>query len=228
VPFQFNPLLLRLHADYRRGALTADQVKSIFLAIESMFVRRLFTSAPVRDDNQFLIELYDASSKASDRAEAFAESLSRPQLGWPDDADFVEGVVRYPLYFASHPDQRKLVVEALEDSHEHRAAVRYDQLDLQLITPLLPRSEWLAELGVAEDQYWKAVGALGNFTWMPRGRAPDLGVAERKKELLRMTRYGLELVKDFAQVQRWTVDEIENRSRRLAERAVQVWPGPRR
>ena len=43
-----------------------------------------------------------------------------------------------------------------------------------------------------------------------------------------MTRYGLELVKDFAQIQRWTAEEIEHRSRRMAERAVQVWPAPRR
>jgi hypothetical protein len=53
-------------------------------------------------------------------------------------------------------------------------------------------------------------------------------VAERKKELLRMTRYGLELVKDFAQVERWTAQEIEDRAHRLAARAIQVWPPPRR
>jgi hypothetical protein len=86
----------------------------------------------------------------------------------------------------------------------------------------------LAELDVTEDQYWKAIGTLGNFTWVPRGRAPDLGVAERKKELLKMTRYGLELVKDFAPTQRWTAAEIDARSHRLAERALTVWPGPRR
>ena len=228
VPFQFNPFLLRLHSDFRRGALTAVQVKSIFVATESLFVRRLFTSAPVRDDNQLLIEIYDASASQPDRAEAFENALSRAQLGWPDDADFVEGVARYPLYFASHPDQRKLIVEALEDSYDHRGPLKYEQLDLQLITPLLPRPEWLVELGVTEDQYWKAIGTLGNFTFVPRGRAPDLGVAERKKELLRMTRYGLELVKDFAHIPRWTVEEIENRSHRLAERAIQIWPGPRR
>jgi uncharacterized protein with ParB-like and HNH nuclease domain len=228
VPYQFNPLLLRLHSDYRRGAMSADQIKTIFSAIESMFVRRLFTSAPVRDENQLLIEIYDASLKEDDRAEAFVEALSRPQVGWPDDADFIEGVMRYPLYFASHPEQRKLMLEALEDSYEHRTPVRFDQLDLQLITPLLPRSDWLAELDVTEDQYWKVIGTLGNFTWVARGRAPDLGVGERRKELLKMTRYGLELVKDFATVPRWTAQEIENRSRRLAERGTQVWPGPRR
>jgi hypothetical protein len=228
VPYQFQPLLLRLHADYRRGALSGEQVKDMFLAIESLFVRRLFTSAPVRDENQLLIELYEAASHQADRAAAFVDELSRPQIGWPDDADFVDGIVRYPLYFASHPDQRKLVMEALEDSYSHRTAPRYDQLELQLITPLLPRSDWLAELGVTEDQYWKTVGTLGNFTWVPRGRAPDLGVAERRKELLRMTRYGLELVKDFAQIERWSAEEIEHRGRRMAERAKQVWPAPRR
>jgi hypothetical protein len=191
-------------------------------------VRRLFTSAPVRDENQLLIELYDGVAAESDRAGAFEGALSRPQIGWPDDADFAEGIVRYPLYFASHPEQRKLMLEALEDNFPRTVPVRFEQLDLQLITPLLPRSDWLSELGVTEDQYWKVIGTLGNFTWVPRGRAPDLGVAERRKELLRMTRYGLELVKDFAQISRWTADEIENRSRRLAERAVGVWPGPRR
>jgi hypothetical protein len=228
VPYQFQPLLMRLHADYRRGTLSAEQVKDAFLAIESLFVRRLFTSAAVRDENQLLIELYEAASQQADRAVAFVDELSRPQIGWPDDADFADGIVRYPLYFASHPDQRKLVMEALEDSYNHRTAPRYDQLELQLITPLLPRSDWLAELGVSEDQYWKTVGTLGNFTWVPRGRAPDLGVPERKKELLRMTRYGLELVKDFAQIERWSAEEVEHRARRMAERAVQVWPAPRR
>jgi uncharacterized protein with ParB-like and HNH nuclease domain len=230
VPYQLNPLLLRLHADYRRGATSAQQIQRIFLAIESLFVRRLFTSAPVRDDNQLLIELYDAVPRSSDgdRAENFIRALSRPELGWPDDTDFQAGIVRCPLYFASHPDQRKLVVEALEDSFSHRAPVRFDQLDLQLITPLLPRPDWLAELGVGEDEYWKVVGTLGNFTWLPRGRAPDLGVAERKKELLKMTRYGLELVKDFASIERWSAEEIEHRGRRLGLLAVQVWPGPLR
>ena len=224
VPNQFNPLILRLHADYRRGALTAEQVVRAFLAVESLIVRRLFVNAPVRDENQLLLQLYNAASATDNRVDAFIGAMEKPEFGWPDDGDFTEGIVRLPLYFSSHPDQRKLIAEALEDSYEHRTQTRYDQLDLQMITPLLPRADWLAEVGVSEDQYWKIIGTLGNFTWVPRGRAPDLGIAERKKELVRMTRYGLELVKDFASVERWTADAIEERSRRLAERAIKVWP----
>ena len=224
VPYQFNPLLLRLHADYRRGALSAEQVTRAFLAVESLFVRRLFANAPVRDENQLLLQLYNAASQTDDRVEALIADMGKPEFGWPNDADFAQGILRLPLYFASHPDQRKLIAEALEDSYEHRAPVRFDQLDLQLITPLLPRADWLAEVGVSEEEYWKLIGTLGNFTWVPRGRAPDLGVAERRKEMLRMTRYGLELVKDFSNVDRWTAAAIEERSRRLADRAIKVWP----
>ena len=106
--------------------------------------------------------------------------------------------------------------------------IRYEQLELQLITPLLPRSDWLEEVGVSEDQYWKVIGTLGNLTWVPKGRMPDLGLAERKKELLKMTRYGLETVRDFSSVERWSADEIRARSRRFADHALQIWPGPKR
>jgi len=61
VPYQFNPLLLRVHSDYRRGKLSGEQVQRVFQAIESLMVRRMFTSAPVRDENQILIGLYDSA-----------------------------------------------------------------------------------------------------------------------------------------------------------------------
>jgi len=228
LPQTIDPLLLRVHADYRRGHLTSEQTQELLCALESFLVRRTFTSAPAIDEDQVLVGLYNEAAKDGDRGTAFQQALARPQVGWPKDDEFVEGVLHYPLYFGSHPDRRKLILQALEDSYMHRGPIRYDQLDLQLITPLLPRSDWLEEVGVNEDQYWKVIGTLGNLTWVPRGRMPDLGVTERKKELFKMTRYGLETVRDFAQVERWTADEIEARSRRLADKALEIWPGPRR
>ncbi len=225
LPQSIDPLLLRIQADHRRGKLSDEQTQQLLCWLESFLVRRAFTSAPAIDEDQVLVGLYNEAS--GDPGE-FVQALSRPQIGWPNDDDFLEAIVHYPLYFGSHPDRRKLILQALEDSYSHKMPIRYEQLELQLITPLLPRSDWLEEVGVGEEQYWKSIGTLGNLTWVPRGRMPDLGVAERKKELLKMTRYGLETVRDFAQVERWTAQEIETRSRRLAERAVQIWPGPKR
>jgi hypothetical protein len=223
-----DPLLMRIHADFRRGDLSSEQAQAIFGGLASFLVRRSFGSAPATDENALLIGLYNDAAREADRTETFLKALSRPQIGWPNDADFLASVQNYPLYFGSHPDRRKLILQALEDSYQHRVPIRYEQFELQLITPLLPRSDWLAEVGVSEDQYWKVIGTLGNLTWVPRGRMPDLAVAERKKELVKMTRYGFELVRDFAQVERWSAEEIEARSKRMAERAVEIWPGPRR
>lgn len=228
LPQSIDPLLMRIHADYRKGDLSADQAHEIFTALASFLVRRAFASTPASDDNAVLVGLYKDASRELDRTSSFLSALSRPHIGWPNDADFLSGVVHYPLYFGSHPDRRTLILQALEDSFTHRLPIRYDSIELQLITPLLPRSDWLAEVGVGEDQYWKVIGTLGNLTWVPKGRMPDLGVADRKKELLRMTRQGLELVRDFAQVERWSAAEIEARSKRMGERALAIWPGPRR
>jgi hypothetical protein len=218
-----DPFILRVHAAYRRGELSADQTKTLFRSTASFLVRRLFTAAPALDENQMLISIYN------EHADGFVEELSRPEHGWPKDADFVEGIRRYPVYFGSHPDRRKLILQALEQSFEHKVPIRYESYELQVITSMLPRPDWLEEVGVDESQYWKVIGTLGNLTWAPKGRSGSLplGVAERKHELRRLTRQGLELVRDFAQVQRWTAEEIEQRSCRMATRAVEVWPGPK-
>jgi hypothetical protein len=227
LPQPIDPLILRLNADYRRGDLTAEQAKTVFSAVGSFLVRRMFAGVLPADDNQLLIGLYSEAAKHADRADAFVQALAGSQHGWPNDEDFIAGVTTYPVYFSSHPDRRKLILQGLEESFPHpKGPVRYEQLDLQLITPLMPRPDWLAELGVSESQYWKTIGTLGNLTWVPHGRLPDLGVAERKKELVRMARYGLELTRDFSKIERWSAEEIEARSKRMAERAVSVWPGP--
>src|SRR5262245_43087257 len=132
-----DPLLMRIHADLRRGDLTSEQAQEMFGALASFLVRRSFASAPAIDENALLVGLYNDAAREADRTKAFVGALSRPQLGWPNDADFLTGVTTYPLYFGSHPDRRKLILQALEDSYEHRVPIRYEQIELQLITPLL-------------------------------------------------------------------------------------------
>ncbi|MDE3076961.1 MAG: hypothetical protein KGJ86_16210, partial [Chloroflexota bacterium] len=177
--------------------------------------------------NQLFLDLYRQRSGQPDAADAFVQALSRPHCGWPADGEFREGVLRYPLFLGSHPDHRRLILEALEDSFPHRVPASYQDLEVMLIVPIMPRPDWLAEIGGGEELHWKLVGTLGNLTWGARGRSVSLRVAERKRELARLTRYSLELSRDLAQVERWTADEIEGRSRRLADRAIAVWPGPR-
>jgi len=105
--------------------------------------------------------------------------------------------------------------------------VTYERFELDFIVPLLPRPEWLAELGADEEGHWRLVGTLGNLTWALKGKYPSLHVEQRKKELA-LARQGMELPKTFPTAQRWTAAEIEDRSQRLADIAISIWPGPRR
>lgn len=198
------------------------------MAIESFLVRRLFVAPPSIDENQLFVNLHAQAAGQPNAADAFVKALSQPRAGWPSDEDFQTAVLRYPLFLGSHPDQRQLILQALEDSFPHRLPVHYESFTIEFVAPVLPRPEWLQELGVNEEQYWKLAGTLGNFTWGARGRWPSLRVVDRKRELQKMSRYGLELVRDFSDVERWSAGAIEERSRRLAGRAVTIWPGPRR
>jgi hypothetical protein len=158
--------------------------------------------------------------------ERFREALAHARHGWPDDDEFREAVATYPLFFRSHPDQRKLILEALEESYPHRQPAGYERLEIEFLAPLLPTPEWLAETGADEQRYWRLVGTLGNLTWNLRGQSLSLGVPARKKELRQTGRFGLQLNRELAESERWTAEVIEERSRRLAERAVKLWPGP--
>jgi hypothetical protein len=119
-------------------------------------------------------------------------------------------------------------VRALEETYEHRFPVDYARLELDFVAPLLPRPDWLKELGVDEEAHWRLVGTLGNITWVLKQKPPALRVVERRADLARLTRSNLELVRDYTHIEHWTATEIEQRSARLAVKAIAIWPGPTR
>ncbi|MBV8087182.1 MAG: DUF262 domain-containing protein, partial [Chloroflexi bacterium] len=221
---KLHPFLLRIYGDYRRHKLSAEDLQEALLAAESYLVRRLFLNPPAVDENLLFMDLY---RHAGSSGTPFAAALAKPQFNWPNDVEFRDAAVRYPLYFGSHPDQRLLIVRSIEDTFQHRFTPQYERFELDFLAPLLPRPEWLAELGVDEDGYWRVVSTLGNMTWALKGKYPSLRVEQRKKELA-LARQGVELPKTFPGGERWAAADIQDRSRRLADIAITIWPGPRR
>ncbi|HUZ78672.1 MAG TPA: DUF262 domain-containing protein [Chloroflexota bacterium] len=220
----FHPFLLRLRADFARGKLDGAAFECLLLAAESYLVRRLFTSPPAVDEGRLFIELYAESAAAPDVATAFANGLRRPRQGWPEDEEFRAGMAKYPLYLGSHPDHRTLILQALEESYPHRIAPSWTHYVVEFVAPLLPRPDWLAEMQVTEDAYWRLVTTLANFTWAARDHSPSIRVAERKRDIAKVARGGLELARDIAHTERWTAEALAERGRRLADRAVDIWP----
>jgi hypothetical protein len=224
------PFLLLVQSDIRHGALTADSSAALLQAVQSFLARRVFTSASEADEDQQLVELYNRALNEPDPAEAFIKALSQPALGWPTDDELRASMLSYRLYPRSHAEQRQLLLMALEETYPQPMRFRLHDFDIELIAPLLPREEWLRELGGDEDLHWSVVGTIGNLTWIERGQASrvPLRVAERLEYLRRHARRCPALARDVAYREGWSAEAIRERSRQLAERAITVWPGPRR
>jgi hypothetical protein len=224
------PFLLLVQADIRRGSLNAEQAAQLLQAVQSFLARRVFTAASDADENQQLVELYNRTAAEPDHADAFIAALSQPALGWPTDDELRSAMVSYRLYPRSHADQRQLLLMALEESYERPMKFRLNDFDIELIAPLIPREEWLKELGGDEDLHWSVVGTIGNLTWIERGQSSrvPLRADERLQHLRRQARRCPSLARDVSYGEHWPAEAIRDRSRELAERAIQVWPGPRR
>jgi hypothetical protein len=224
------PFLLLVQSDIRRGALSPEAAATLLQAVQSFLARRVFTSASEADENQQLVELYNRVADEADRTEAFVTALSQPAVSWPTDDELRNAMLSYRLYPRSHADQRQLLLMALEDSYPQPLRFRLNDFDVELIAPLVPREEWLQVLGGDEDLHWSVVGTIGNLTWIERGQSSrvPLRVDERLQYLRRHSRRCPALARDVNYRQGWSAEAIRDRSRQLAERAIRVWPGPRR
>ena len=111
------------------------------------------------------------------------------------------GVLLYPLYRDSRPEQRKLILEALEESYDHHERVDFSNLTIEHIMPQTLTPEWEAELGQsAAETHKEWMHRLANLTLS--GYNPSLSNLsfERKREIFEKSH--LELNKEVAKVER--------------------------
>lgn len=218
------PFLLNLYEDVTGGHLDKDGLAQILRLIESFLVRRLFARIPTNELNRLFISLYSQLPRGDDLVDAVWNTLSKRR--WPTDSEFRERILQHPLYVGSRPEQRKLILETLEESYGHKEPVDLRGLQIEHIMPQNPSQDWLTELGNdASDVHRQLVHTLGNLTLTAYNQELSGSLFERKQQILSGSH--LELNRDIAKASQWTGAEIENRARHLADIAVNIWPGPR-
>jgi hypothetical protein len=91
--------------------------------------------------------------------------------------------------------------------------------------PQTRTAEWETLLGPdASAVHRRLVHTLGNLTLS--GYNPELSNAPFARKRERLAQSNLELNKEIAREVTWTAVQIEDRARRLAAKALQIWPGP--
>ena len=221
------PFVLWLYEGAGGRGVDSTELATILRLIESYLVRRLFCGIPTAGSNRFFMELPTQIPGGKDIAGAVRHALSQPtgRRRWPDDADFKEGLLTYELYEGSRAEQRRLVLETLEQNYGHKEQADLRGLTVEHVMPQTLTNAWRNALGPD----WSSIHAhllhtLGNLTLT--GYNPELSTRpfSEKRRLFRNS--NLEMNKEIADDTEWGPEQIRSRAERLAARAIKIWLGP--
>ena len=205
----------------------AKELARILGLIESYFVRRMFCGIPTAGSNRFFMELAAQILPGEDIVQDVRQALSQPRgrRRWPGDDEFKEGLLTYELYEGSRAEQRRLVLETLEQDHSHKEPVDLRGLTVEHVMPQTLTDTWRNALGPdASAIHTSLLHTLGNLTLT--GYNPELSARPFSEKRRLFDDSNLEMNKEIAEDTAWGPEEILSRARKLAARAVKVWPGP--
>ncbi|MER5887068.1 DUF262 domain-containing protein [Streptomyces sp. NPDC001941] len=230
------PLALRLLDLVDEGGTTAPEAAEALALAESYMVRRLFAGLSTTGSNRVFMELPKELDRDGSPAEAVRRFLSRPRTGarvWPGDDAVREAVRARPFYKTGRSNQRFQILRRLEESYGSSEPVDYDKapLTVEHVLPQSPAEHWfdlLAEEAAdgesPQEIHNLLVHTLGNLTLSGENARLSNHPFHRKQELLDAS--ALRMNQRIAAQERWGRREILARAEELADRAVDLWPGP--
>ncbi|MDA8330378.1 MAG: DUF262 domain-containing protein [Candidatus Dormibacteraeota bacterium] len=224
------PLIMQLFTLQDAGKCQADDLRLALSYLESFIVRRFLCQVPANQLNRLFIELVKDVDGATPVRDAVRAGLSGARRYWPTDEQVRAAVLSRPFYLMGRADQRRLILERLEESCNHKEPVSLEgaKLSVEHVLPQTLTPDWrqaLRELDEDPDGLFAELGhTLGNLTLT--GYNPELGNSSFEQKRAIYADSHLELTRAIAKSERWGREEIEKRGAQLADRVISIWPGP--
>ncbi|MFH8409870.1 DUF262 domain-containing protein [Streptomyces sp. NPDC018019] len=216
-----------------RGAAETPEAVEALSYVESFLVRRMICREPSHSVRQVLAAVPSALERDRPLHEAMRRQLSGQRRGWPRDEEVREAIRTQPFYWQGSSRHRAYVLRRLEEDYAAPEPVDFSRAwaTVEHVLPQRPGREWLdmlaedAEEGErAEELHEALVHTLGNLTLTGENGRLSNHPYERKQQILDQS--ALRMNREIAAAGRWGRREILDRSARLADRAVRIWPGP--
>jgi uncharacterized protein with ParB-like and HNH nuclease domain len=218
------PLMLSLFDEYETGGITAEQLAECLFAVETFLVRDVSYRSKSQGLNKEFPSIY---RKAKNLMETDFVSALKTAMGnisyYRNDDRFKSGLLDNPLFNSS----KYLVKMMLGTIEEHLSGkeLAYEDWDLDTMMPESLTPAWRGTLTPEDKIYANTyVPTLGNLILVPKGWQHSLRTFGEKKSAL-CFEGGLKTNQYFANLTRWDVQAIKDRSLALAEIALKVWPG---
>ncbi len=224
------PVLMAAYDLRERGLLTVEGLREVVSYIESFLVRRQLAGIPTNALNRLFVQFVEHLPQDESFPQALRRELSRQRRYWPADDQLREAIRTRPFYLSGRGPQRKVILERLEQSYAHPEQIDFGISDLTIehVLPQTLSQEWrehLAGLGQDPDEVHQGlVHTLGNMTLTAFNGTLSNNPFERKRQIYSGS--NLQLNHALAGNDAWGREEILARADELADRAIEIWPGP--
>lgn len=227
------PLTLHLLDLLDAGRTTSEDAAQALGYVESYLVRRLICQTPTTNLNRIFMEAPKDLETDRPAAEAVRRFLSGRRRRWPSDDELRQAVHGKPFYWSGRPPQRSYILRRLEESYRASEPVDFAKASLTVehVLPQRPAPAWFDLLAeetepnqTPQELHDLLVHTLGNLTLTGDNAKLSNHPFERKQQILDASALRMNL--EIASARRWGKAEIMDRAGRLADRAVELWPGP--
>ncbi|MTK03818.1 DUF262 domain-containing protein [Micromonospora sp. CP22] len=225
------PILLHLLDRRSLGTATSAEVASAMRYVESFLVRRLLIGRATANINRNLLSIVTEMDKSQPVDQAVHAYLSAGRKYYATDADVRHAVRSLPFYTNGRASQRTLVLRWLEQSYGSKEPVLPEKLTIEHVLPQKIGPEWQRMLAAdlephenVNEVHEALKHTLGNLTLT--GYNVELGNSPFAVKRVELAKSGVRLTQDIVACERWGRPQIQARADALAERIINVWPGP--
>lgn len=233
-----RPFFLEVLRLYDENKLSMEQVADIFVTTENYLFRRSICDLPTNALNKIFLMLhreimrYDGTE--TDYVEKFKYALlsKKERARFPGDEEFADAFTRKPIYLMNSKN-KVYIFERLENfgTAEDKDVYRHCDEGTYSIEHIMPQHltpVWQKELGTEYEQIHEEwLHRIANLTLTAyNSKYSNSSFLEKKTMQNGFDDSGIRMNTWIAKKDKWTLEELEERSDRLRDRALTIWKLP--
>lgn len=233
-----RPFFLEVLRLYYEDKLTLPQVTEIFLTTENYLFRRTMCDLPTNVLNKIFLLLhreivrYDGTEDNYVKKFQYALLSKKERARFPDDEEFARAFAERPVYLMNSKNKIYLL-ERLENfgTREDKDVYRHCDDGSYSIEHIMPQHltpAWQKELGDDYEEIHELwLHRIANLTLTAyNSNYGNYSFDEKKTMENGFIDSGIRMNTWIAKKDRWTLAELEERSRYLKGRALTIWAAP--
>ena len=225
------PVVMRILDRRAAGTASTQQVLDALTYLESYFVRRIVIGRATSGLNRTLLQGVSAIGDAAEIDVALRDYLSQGRKFFGTDRQVRDAVESVPFYWQGRAAQKKLILLWLEESFGSKEIIDAKNLTIEHVLPqtltdavrdTFARS--LPEEADVAHEHDRLVHTIGNLTLT--GYNSELSNHPFTTKRTMLAESGLRMNRAISSHETWGATEITRRSSDLAEKIIDLWPGP--